>query len=39
MVDKFSNKDRNEKVYFVGIGLSMGANLMMKVAGEKKEKF
>jgi predicted alpha/beta-fold hydrolase len=39
MVAKYSNKGSGEKVYFVGIGLSMGANLMMKIAGEQKESF
>lgn len=36
MVDKF--KDR-PLPHFVGVGMSMGANLMMRVAGEQKEQF
>jgi len=31
MTNKFSNYPN---VHFVGVGMSMGANLMMRVAGE-----
>lgn len=34
----FKFKD-SPNVHFVGIGTSMGANLMMRVAGEQGEKF
>lgn len=36
MLKKF--KDR-PNVHYVGVGMSMGANLMMRVAGEQGEKF
>ena len=36
MVSKFSNKPNPR---FVGIGMSMGANLMLKIAGEQQENF
>lgn len=35
MVNKYQ-KDKNDRVYFTGIGLSMGANLLMKTVGEQK---
>lgn len=37
MTSKF--KDRGDKVHFVGIGLSMGANLLLKIAGEEGDSF
>lgn len=36
MKKKFSDR---KKVYYLGVGMSMGANVMMKIAGEKKENF
>ena len=38
MIQKFRSADMKE-TYFVGIGMSMGANLMMKVAGEQGDSF
>lgn len=37
MQGKFSKTEG--KTHYVGIGLSMGGNLMMKIAGEQKDKF
>jgi predicted alpha/beta-fold hydrolase len=36
MVEKFKN---HPNPIFVGVGMSMGANLMFKSAGEHKDKF
>lgn len=36
MTSKFAN---HPNVHYVGVGMSMGANLMMRVAGEHGEKF